>query len=365
MARLDAPSAFRSVTLRDRYTWHRATLQEWLDMRSSIIERLEKALDWDTGTASYQQGLDAATKMLWIGEARAGRPTDVPIEGELKRRHEELLESVFVSRASSRKLLNKWEREFLRQSTWLKDMHEEYRSGFGRHSMIGLLVEWIAAVEIEFNVARVREKTRQDDAAAIAEKGRVRTRHRRHPYYPAPIELLGIWRSAVATISWIQWSRRQASQMEMSRGADIKSGHSHRRIRRRKPRGSDHIDEIGRLVDSLRTQGFKTAITLDELLAWRAWERVYESGCSTFATSMLAKLFRVRAVTVNRDLTAGVLRAQYKKYRVPKILQDFRTKPGEIRTGVIREQGWYLRERLVVEEVYPGHAFFPPPAAVK
>ena len=357
MTRIDAPPEFGAVTLRNRHTWHRATLLQWINTYNAIVKRISEAMSWAPDSPIYNRTRERAIKRLWREEARAGRPTDVAIEGQLARRLDQIIYQEFVTSAMYRELLTDWEEEFLNTCVWLNELEDQ--RGIGRQTLVGLLAEWVASVEAEFDAGAVREKKRREDRQAVA-GGRVRTHRGQNPYYPSPIDLLGIWRAVMAIVARIQWEHQAYESRAADRGPSVPKGR--KTARSRKPRGADFLNHLKPLFDSLRTQGFSPAVSLDEILGWKAWTRVHERGCSTFATEMTARLFGVKATTVQRDLTAGSLKKEYRRYRVPRALQHPPKRPGEVRVGVIRECQWYRKRPLVGMEVIPGHVFFPPPS---
>ena len=104
----DIPEAFQLVDFRDRHTWHRATLQEWFDMRQEVLRVQEEAKPLKKLWAKYFQVRKAALKQLWRETGYSRKKKKPPIEGPYLDRLNEILRVSFFEKHDIPQGLTDW-----------------------------------------------------------------------------------------------------------------------------------------------------------------------------------------------------------------------------------------------------------------
>lgn len=353
VATKDVPPEFRLVTLRDRRTWPRATLAEWIALRTSLLERQSQVLDLEQYAAQVSRARRAAKRELWRQEKVAGRPTQVSIEGKLVQRYEGLVEDYLHNKFGVPRPLGRWEHEFLRASGWIEDLRVAAYRDLGWTNQTHLLGEWILAVEHEYRVAEDRAKKRDNRDQVASRTGRAKTRRGAIEYFPMPLELLAIWRWTFLVVLDIQrYPRRWEEAVMAEYGAKWRDVVPLREWPKENPSIERHRHDIQSLLESITKANYEPAITAEELMRRQSWKLFYDRGTSTLTTEIVAKLFDVKRKTVTNNLAHGILKEHYEACGVPELLRVYRDPPPEGRAVHLYPKGWFDLKRA------PGDKWF-------
>lgn len=314
------PEAFERVSLGDDWTWHRATLREWLDMRHYLVEKQKKQKETGDALKIHLQATKFARSQMTkeMGIAGGGRrPTPT---GDGVKRHAELMAEYIKREYPGLDPLTEWEVCFLDASTWLDAVLEDYRKSWPRSST-GLLFSWLLRVEDEAELAERRLQKRERNRDAVAPVSTRRLKYQKNPFFPRPIELVQV---AIAAEIVVANAARELSVFVSYGDPPGTEGDNEFRVREFM-RAQSWNRKPCSFVDDMRRLGYETVHNEIECRQWPTWRTFFLESLKRHdakkpieprATSreLLAWLFEVDVLTIQRYVSKGRLQREYAKH---------------------------------------------------
>jgi len=334
------PEAFSQVVLSDRRTWHRATFREWLDLRRELLEREKQQqelrhLDREKLHAQFEAYRILNKEMDVLGDSP--RP---PKGGDIEKRRRILIDKLFYSKHPEYQPLTEWEREFLDVSAWMEKAYEAYAKHRGLPDPLAILFEWLITIEDNLGLAQRREAEREKAFRSVSKKSR-RSRRRINQYYPRPIELIYIYKSAMTIIHNI----KDRFQTYIAYGDPIPGTQSKLDLKLNDfLRDNRHNDLTIRFTHQLKSYGYIPFQEEEACIQWDHWKEVIAKLTpAQAARKYLAFLFKVSESTIKRDLSRSTLKRMYNEYEVKEGYRRYLDGKGTVESAFFYKQGWYLR----------------------
>lgn len=314
------PGAFEAVVLGDRMTWHRATLQEWINMLDHLKRRQQQLEQEPPGAKA-----PGPPKPAMSGRSKKSRyPDPIGMRAQMSRDGEDL---------------TAWEVRFLKVS---KDIDEAYAASRRAKSLEGvsLWIEWLLALERDASVANWRKEQRDLERGAIAQSSSRRLRYRRHPYYPGALELVHI-----AMVCQIVVERTLQGYRDFCNESGELS-----RAQTTSARGLDEFlcsdagrSEVIGLFADLRLRGYRLACSEEECLVWlKAHKHLFEKTWR-LTRALLAYIFNVAPATIRKDLSPGRLNALYAEMGIDRSLRVHHERTKVASVARLYRRGWSER----------------------
>lgn len=330
------PEAFTRVVLKDRSTWHNATLREWLDMRSFLKEKKTKY--GDPGVWADRINHARIETHRRIGEEMNIHDTTShpPRNYDSNKRYSEIMKELFYDRYPDYEPLSQWDNEYLSKSEWIDDLLEAYYSGTGDSSTV-LLFKWLMTIEDEECLAdkRAQQLTRYRDAVAISSRRRMKSR--KNPFYPKPLELIHIARTTQLIMENIK--REYDVYIMYGKSCGDTNTPQDKHIRKFMIENK-WFDKIIDIIQELKRLGYMPCRNEQSCLEWTEWKCLFIESAWSFNRKFLAYIFDVSPDTVRKDLCQSRLQRLYDKYKIIKALRIFNAKPSHPRSSTLFRSGW-------------------------
>lgn len=330
-------AAFRGVVLRNRTTWYRATLWEWLMMRDYLKAKFPgldvpapaslQPADSDPHTAAH---ITQESEIPWSARdpGAIAPPAEVsaPTAG---------IPDVLLSKDGE--LPTAWEREFLFVSRWL-DGARHTNMTEGPKNTVSLLVDWLLALEAESGLAAWRKEQRARDWAAVTKNAPIH--HNKNPLYPAAIELVYVARACwqVLEILKADYAKHCAPDKERALSQTELDG----RFRAFLYAGGGGTHLI-RFVQDLRCLDYSPVQTEYECLEWLLeYERKLKRPAQV-TRELLAFLFGVQKATIDTDLNTKRLDSKFEAAGIDRCLRVHFSMDTLPRSVWLFRSGWSTR----------------------
>lgn len=344
------PEAFVQVSLGDQWTWHRATMREWLDQRRVLWEKRRTLCErWDIQKINADAMIYAHNTLGREMGIYDGSPHPPPGDDIAKRGAE--LKAEYIRREyAGYEPLTEWEQQFLDASEWLDSLMEDYRRA-GNRSASGTILSWLVAVESEQDLANKRAQQRVRNRDAVNQCASRRLKSKKNPFFPRPLELVQI---AMAAEIVVANAARELSVF-CSYGDPVPGTESVHEFRVREfMRSASWKRRPGAFVDNLRRLGYETVHNEFECHEWPGWHTFLLEAQTKFeagelieprptSRALLAWLFDVDVLTIRKYVSRGMLTRAYAKAGLNLEYRIFVEKKQTIDCANVYRSGWASR----------------------
>lgn len=332
-------TVFRSVVLRNRTTWYRATFLEWVRMRGylkakfpgldtstpSSLPPADASADVSARIAQETEGPGGARELYAIGpHAEASEPTPgIPD----------------VQSSKEGEPPTAWEKEFMFVSRWLDGAYDTYMAE-GPKNTVSLLVEWLLTLESESGLADWRRKQRDRNWAAVADENQVAMHYNKNPIYPKAIELVYVARACRQVLEILKVDYAGYCAPHKERALSQEELDSRFKEFLYTGEGGKHLV---RFVEDLRRLDYSPEKTEDECLEWLLEHERKLMRPAKVTRELLAFLFHVRKSTVDTDLNTKRLNLKYEAAGIDRRLRVHFSVDSFPRSVWLFRSGWTTR----------------------